>query len=110
VRGSNRAASIAGPEDGCCHAYLGQGHLANRQHEHSRDRRRHRRDQPSAEHPPGRRTRNRRHRAHPRGRYVYKLGGEEVIHEEEWSKLPEGERAMWEPADESTVLWRRKAW
>jgi hypothetical protein len=33
VGGGNRAASIAGPEDGCCHAYLGQEHLANRQHD-----------------------------------------------------------------------------
>jgi hypothetical protein len=34
--------------------------------------------------------------------------GEEVIHEEEWSKLPPEERAKWEPADGSTVLYRRK--
>ena len=36
--------------------------------------------------------------------------GEEVIHDEEWSALPPEERAKWEPADESTVLWRRKPW
>jgi hypothetical protein len=36
--------------------------------------------------------------------------GEEVIHEEEWSALPPEERAKWERADESTVLWRRKPW
>jgi hypothetical protein len=38
------------------------------------------------------------------------LRGEEVIHEEEWSKLPRDERAKWEPTDGSTVLWRRKPW
>jgi hypothetical protein len=38
------------------------------------------------------------------------LGGEEVIHEEEWSKLPPEERAKWEPTDESTILRRRKPW
>jgi hypothetical protein len=37
-------------------------------------------------------------------------GGEEVIHEEEWSKLPPEEHAKWEPTDESTILWRRKPW
>jgi hypothetical protein len=36
--------------------------------------------------------------------------GEEVIHEEQWSKLPKDERAKWEPADGSTVLYRRKPW
>jgi hypothetical protein len=36
--------------------------------------------------------------------------GEEVIHEEEWSKLPKDERAKWEPADESMPLYRRKPW
>jgi hypothetical protein len=34
--------------------------------------------------------------------------GQKVIHQEEWSKLPEEERAKWEPVEESTVLWRRK--
>jgi len=36
--------------------------------------------------------------------------GEEVIHEEQWSALPPEERAKWEPADESTILYRRKPW
>lgn len=38
------------------------------------------------------------------------LGGEEVIHEEEWSTLPEEERAKWEPVDEPMQLYRRKPW
>jgi hypothetical protein len=38
------------------------------------------------------------------------LGGEEVIHEEEWSELPEEERARWEPVDEPMPLYRRKPW
>ena len=36
--------------------------------------------------------------------------GEELMHEEDWSALPEEERAKWEPADGSTVLYRRKPW
>jgi hypothetical protein len=38
------------------------------------------------------------------------LQGEEVIHEEEWSKLPEEERAKWEAVDEPMPLYRRKPW
>jgi hypothetical protein len=38
------------------------------------------------------------------------LHGEEVIHEEEWSELPEEERAKWEPVDQPMPLYRRKPW
>jgi hypothetical protein len=34
--------------------------------------------------------------------------GEEVIDQEEWTKLAESERDKWEPADESPWLYRRK--
>ena len=34
--------------------------------------------------------------------------GEEAIHEEEWSRLPEEERGRWEAVDEYPELYRRK--
>jgi hypothetical protein len=36
--------------------------------------------------------------------------GREVIGEEDWAKLPEGERSRWERMDESSFLYRRKPW
>jgi hypothetical protein len=36
--------------------------------------------------------------------------GKEVIHEEEWSKLPEEERALWEATDDPMPLYQRKPW
>jgi hypothetical protein len=38
------------------------------------------------------------------------LQGEEVIHEDEWRKLPEKERAKWEATDNPMSLYRRKPW
>jgi hypothetical protein len=38
------------------------------------------------------------------------IGGEEAIHEEDWRKLPEEERAKWEPVVEPMPLYRRKPW
>jgi hypothetical protein len=38
------------------------------------------------------------------------IGGEEAIHEEDWSKLSEEERAKWEPTDDPLPFYRRKPW
>jgi hypothetical protein len=51
-----------------------------------------------------------RHRLGGESLIAMEYKGEEVIHEEDWSALPPEERAKWEPADGSTVLYRRKPW